>query len=199
MSPIHKGFKKKSPSEDYLNLLAALRNTNTTLHDLGAKYNLSRERVRQIAEYHGINCRLRRTNRSKELKNQKVFTNPVFCEVWALLKTHGLQASIIRNNYKSILVEGMTCSISHVKRVTSTNHCSVRLYGRVFISKSGPQIIVFDNPFEGGDRSFYIFSHLPAGTYLSIPANKEVSRFRIRHNLIDRSSNKDAWHLLKER
>ena len=196
--------RRKIPIDLLPGLLADLRNTDCTLEQLGAKYGVTRERIRQLEKKWGIDGTKRRKQRTQKMVQSRVQHDrfgDAYNAVWKEAESRGFKVAAWTDRYgvvktSALFINVRRCWISWCAcpHAVSRHVQNPRLYWHVADSKGprrvGSRIIVCD--FEGR-REFYIFllgEKIPEWIPATPSQRPEL------HNSIDLERFKNAWHLL---
>ena len=184
-------------------LVADLRNTDCTLQQLGEKYGVTRERIRQLEKKWGIDGTKRRKQRTQKIVQSRVKHDrfgDAYNAVWKEAESRGLRVAAWADRYgivkkSALFINARRCWISHAAAPRSTG--GKRLYWYLIgytnqPRRDGTRIFVCD---YNEERSFYIFMlGMPLPRYLPvIPTARAPNR---KSPMNDYSQFKNAWHLL---
>ena len=194
--------RRKIAADQVPQLVADLHNTDCTLEQLGAKYGVTRERIRQLEKKWGIDGTKRRKQRTQKIVQSRVQHDrfgDAYNAVWKEAESRGFKVAAWADRYgivkkSALFINARRCWISHIAAPVSTG--GKRLYWHVTGYNSsvvqGTRIIVCDHNEE---RSFYIFM-LGEIVPMYIPATPTVRAPNVKTPMNDYSQFKNAWHLL---
>lgn len=201
------GIGIKIGRERYDELRIDLTTTDLTLDQLGAKWGVTRERIRQLAKKLGVHdaTAIRSAKRVAKTRNDRVVHerfNEAYNAVWRKAEDLGYEVKAYADHLGAIKTTQLFINRRHVwvswLRAPHATVKGARIYwgtnrgtNRGTLMASGTRVFVCDHE---GRREFYIFL---LGTKIPryIPAVPLV-RQPNRHNAIDVSAHKEAWHLL---
>lgn len=187
-------LQRKIPLERHQELFADLSMGTFKLDELGRKYGVTRERIRQLESKWNLigeerHTRVIQKNREKQIHHKNF--GDAFNAVWREAEARGftvkgwLRISGIVSR-KALFINGRRCWVSHIKGITFTDPLKLYPYFRTNASIPGTRIIVCTHP-ATLKRDFYIF-----------PLNTQRI-FEIRTDIPTKyDENKNAWHLLDD-
>ena len=194
--------RRKIAADRLPELAADLHNTDCTLEQLGAKYGVTRERIRQLEKKWGISGIKRRKDRTQKTVQSRIQHDrfgDAYNAVWKEAESRGLRVAAWADQYgivkkSALFINARRCWISHAAAPRSSG--GKRLYWHVTGYNSsvvqGTRIIVCDHNEE---RSFYIFM-LGEIVPMYIPATPTVRAPNVKTPMNNYSQFKNAWHLL---
>lgn len=192
-------YAYKVQPEQRAELISILQSDSTeTLEELGQRFGITRERVRQIAVKNGIEVKRRFRARMVINTNKRVVHEnfeEAYNAVWQEAERRGHKvkawAGWNRKIYTSgLFINGRRCWISHIANASQPDPGG-RYYAHTHLGESGTRIIVLDNKLDGR-RYFYILLHFDR-TDIYIPLDDSLRRNK---RAFDYASLKNAWHLL---